>query len=85
MKTEGRIEKLLGIADPVKICSNLANLYPWVNEIFANVLTERRIPIFLCGAIDEGAAIDVMTECVHRLQSPDDHGGDAEWSRLASG
>jgi hypothetical protein len=76
---------LLGIADPVKVCSVLASLYPWFNETFATVLMQRGIPIFMSGAIDEGAAIDVMTEFVHRLQTPDDHSGDPEWSKLASG
>jgi hypothetical protein len=85
VESEGGIERLLGIADPVKLCSVVASRYPWFNEILASLLIERKIPIFMSGAIDERAVVDVITEFVHRLQTSDDHSGDPEWSELASG
>ena len=39
----------------------------------------------MAGAIDEWAAINIMDQFIHRLQSWDDHSGDPEWSELSSG
>lgn len=84
VQTDGQIERLLGIADPMKLCGVLATLYPWFNETFAGLLTERKIPIFMSAPIDEWTSIQLMTDFVHRLQSPDEHAIDVHWSKLSS-
>lgn len=85
VNTEGKREKLLGIADPAKVCTSIAKLHTHFNVTLAEILTEQDVPISMSGAIDEWAAINIMTEFTHRLQSQDDHGGDPEWSELSSG
>lgn len=80
----GETQKLVAMADPAKFCSVVAARYPWFNEELAHILTARRIPIFM-STIDEHEAVEVMTEFVHRLQSPDPHEGDPDWARLSSG
>ena len=84
VRTEAANQKLLGIADPLRVCSILAKLYPWFYETLADILTKEKIPIFDPGALDEAAAIEVVTEFVHLLQTTDDRTGDPEWSKLWS-
>lgn len=83
VRTEAGNQKLLGIADPMRVCSVLAKLFPWFNETLVSILTEKKIPIFDAGTLDEAAAIEVMTEFVHMLQTKDDRNGDPEWSKLS--
>jgi hypothetical protein len=85
VKAEGKVEKLLGIADPAKVCSSIAKLHTHFNTTLAEILTEQNIPISMSGAIDESNAINIMTQFVQRLQSGDDHSRDPEWSELSSG
>ena len=82
---DGTTEKALGIADPARVLSAIARVHTHFNTTFAQILTERNIPISMSGAVDEDDCIGILSDFVHRLQDWEDHSGDPEWSELYQG
>ena len=80
-----RGQRLLGIADPARLCGMLARLYPWFNATLADLLVVKNVPVFGTAPVDEWTAITLLTDFVQRLQNSESHAEDAEWSQLSSG
>jgi hypothetical protein len=78
-------QRLLGVADPARLCGLLTRLYPWFNTTLAELLVTQNVPVFGTAPVDEWIAINLLTDFIQRLQDSVSHAGDAEWSQLSSG
>jgi hypothetical protein len=85
VRSVGGRERLLGIGEPAPLCGALARLYPWFNETLAGLLVEKQIPVIGTAPVEVGAATELMTGFVARLQTQDDKTGDPDWSQLSFG
>jgi hypothetical protein len=77
--------RLIGIAEPARLCGAMARLFPWFNQTLAGLLAEKNIPVFGATTVDEDTAVTLLTDFIARLQDFNNHDGDSEWSPLPQG
>jgi hypothetical protein len=81
-----RGQRLVGIADPARLCGTLSRLYPWFNSTLAKIMVARNMPVFGTASVDSYSAISLLTDFISRLQDHEkSHLDDAQWSQLSPG
>ena len=77
--------RLIGIAEPARLCGGMARLFPSFNQTLAGLLVEKNIPVFGAATVYEDTAVTLLTDFIARLQDFANHDGDSEWSPLPHG
>jgi hypothetical protein len=73
-------QRLIGIAEPARLCGAMARLFPWFNQTLAELMVEKNIPVLGAVTVDEDTATDLLNDLIERLQDFINHDSDSEWS-----